>query len=251
MVEARKTPQPEGFRASLFLTEGGTMAAKKEDLLRRILRIEPGIALGQWLYDTIAANWPRLVTLFVAAGGMTYLSAITDWAAALGPAGIGLLVITTVLVANILISLAQAMRAKARERNALASASATWVEKVDGVNPLDVHFHKKRIRIADLAHPLSKRIESKKFTECQLVGPANIVFVQNVQLINTGFGNCDMILTKAETFIYNVIPVFDTSIVGGEIINATIYVHPDMLPLLKDTPGLKFVNLTGVPELDN
>jgi hypothetical protein len=219
--------------------------------LRKILRIEPGVSLAQWVYDTIAANWPRLVALFVAGGGMTYLSAITEWTQAIGPAGIGLLVIFTILLVNLLLSQAQALRAKAREKNALATASAAWVESTDGINPLDAHFQKKRIRIEDIAHPLGRHVTGKKFSECQLVGPANVAFIRNCTLIGMSFGNCDMILTKKAMQIYNVIPFFDCSLLGGELINATIYVHPDMLDQLKTTPGLKFVNLTGDPDLDS
>lgn len=219
--------------------------------IRKILHIESGISLAQWIYDTLANNWPRLVALFIAGGGMTYLSTITEWARSIGPAGIGGIVISTVLLTNLLLSKAQDFRAQARERNALASASTRWAETVDSVNPLDANFQKKRIRITDLAHPLTNRITAKKFSECQLTGPANIVFVNGCNLIGVSFGNCDMILTKNNMYIYNVIPIFDCSIIGGEMLNATIYVHPDMLQQLKNTSGITFVNLTGDPELDN
>lgn len=224
---------------------------KKPNAIQRILQIEPGISLAQWAYDLVTNHWSRIVTLFVAGGGMTYLSTITEWTRALGAAGIGLLVFATVLLANLLLSQAQAMRAKARERNALATASTSWIANSDAVNPLDAHFQKKRISVQDLAHPLGKHVADKKFSECQLVGPANIAFVENCNLIGIRFGNCDMILTKDVTNIFNVIPFHNCSILGGEILNATIFVHPNMLSEIKKTPGLYFVNLTGDPELDS
>jgi hypothetical protein len=59
------------------------------NLLQRALRIEPGITLGQWVYDRIANNWDRLLALFVAGGGMSFLASITQWVEAWGPVGIG------------------------------------------------------------------------------------------------------------------------------------------------------------------
>ena len=54
-------------------------------LLRRVLRIEPSISLGQWAYDRAANNWQAIILFFGGGGGLTYLAVITEWTSAWGP----------------------------------------------------------------------------------------------------------------------------------------------------------------------
>jgi len=51
---------------------------------RKILRLEPGISLGQWLWDKIGNNWTWLLSL-LSAGGMTYLAALNRLVKAIRP----------------------------------------------------------------------------------------------------------------------------------------------------------------------
>ena len=44
------------------------------------------------------------------------------------------------------------------------------------LNPLDTLFTTKRVRIADLSPPIGAIIEGKTFVDCEIMGPANVVF---------------------------------------------------------------------------
>jgi hypothetical protein len=44
------------------------------------------------------------------------------------------------------------------------------------LNPLDTLFTTKRVRIADLSPPIGAIIEGKTFVDCDIMGPANVMF---------------------------------------------------------------------------
>ena len=187
---------------------------KKPNAIQRLLRVEPGISLGQWVYDLVANNWTQMVAIFVAGGGMTYLSAVTEWTAALGPAGVGAIGLLSALIAYIAISYAQLLRAKRRAQDTEARAIDHWQHQTDAINPLDDTFHRKRINLADLAHPTKRKIIGKKFTDCQLVGPANLFIFHNTTFFNVGFIDCDIVLTKQDAVLSNVTGLENSSFIG-------------------------------------
>lgn len=45
----------------------------------------------------------------------------------------------------------------------------------DGVNPLESTFIRKRIKLSDLAEPVSGSIRHKTFVDCEIVGPGNAI----------------------------------------------------------------------------
>ncbi|WP_170005135.1 hypothetical protein [Pseudopontixanthobacter vadosimaris] len=121
----------------------------------------------------------------------------------------------------------------------------------DAINPLEKDFHRQRISIKDIAHPLTRTVAGKEFTDCELVGPANIFFLRNCHLNGVGFGNCEFILTKTELVLNNVIPFQDVSIRGGDILSVTVFVHPSNFDQIKSVPGITFLNQTGDEEVDS
>ncbi|MER9211631.1 hypothetical protein NKI54_06110 [Mesorhizobium sp. M0663] len=223
----------------------------KRNALQRLLRIEPGVALAQWAYDTAAAVGPRLAALFIAGGGMTYLSAITDWTAKLGPVGIGAIGLSAALGTNLVLALAQAQRAKARERNAIATSTKDWIEHADNINPLEDQFTKKRIRLSDLANPITNRVKRKRLIDCELMGPG-VMVIQSTpgrgsSINHVSFFNCDVIVLKDIAAINNVIVLEDLTMLGGAIYSMTIYISRGEVAIFQQM-GANFVTLTGTPE---
>lgn len=213
----------------------------KKSLFHKILRIEPGIALGQWVYDRITANSTALFSLFIAGGGMTYLSFITAWAKQLGPAGIGMIALLSALISYYLLSLAQTNRATKRVQEATAQAISKWQSEVDQINPLDEEFNRKRIDILSFKHPISNRIEGKIFSNCQLIGPCNIIF-SGSRASHVTFTNCDLITINTKTVLYNCVLFDNISIFGGEIVNCTIFIPPNMVESFKQTKDANFIS---------
>lgn len=70
-------------------------------------------------------------------------------------------------------------------------------------------------------------------------------------LTNVGLGNCEFVLTKREFYTYSAIPLDDVRITGGDLLNVTIYVHPDILDEVVKMDGITFINHIGIAEIDN
>ncbi len=226
--------------------------ADNRNFLLRLFHIESGISLGQWAYDRIANNWQSLVAIFVGLGGMSYLASISQAIAEVGPVAIGGIGLFSALTIWIVLAWAQYLRAKAQERQSIAAATEKWKEQVDAVNPLDREFNKKRLSIVDLAHPVTKRVSGKRFIDCQLMGSANIVFSGKNILNLDAFGNCDVIVMNPnhKVPINNVVLFEDLEIIGGEILNCTLFIQPSLIPIFRKS-GAPFVSFTGDPQIDN
>jgi hypothetical protein len=172
-------------------------------LVSRILKIEPGISLGQWIADRITHNWNSLVSIFVGLGGMSYLGLLTDWVRAWGPVGVGGIGLFSALLMWIGLSWAQLLRDRAEERRARAKAIEKWKDEVDSINPMEEQFNRRRIAISDLINPLTKAAEGKTFVDCELYGPAVIVFI-NSTLVDVTFRGCDIVVVPDIEQISNV-----------------------------------------------
>ncbi len=66
---------------------------------------------------------------------------------------------------------------------------------LDGVNPLDDNFYKKRIHVLAFSNPIDRRIESKSFDKCELIGPTTVV-MNNAIMHNPSFIDCNFICVK-------------------------------------------------------
>jgi hypothetical protein len=132
------------------------------------------------------------------------------------------------LVAFLLSAVAIYAAALAFDRFSAALARRKWARDVDSVNPLDVEFNRKRLKLEDLVHPASGRIVRKRFVECQLLGPANIIMMGQGFMNGTGFVNCDIVIHRDPVFIYNAIVLQDVEVIGGEIIKCTVYITQEM-----------------------
>ncbi len=223
----------------------------ERNILQKILQIQPGIALGQWGYERIVNNWSLLTALFVGGGGMSYLASISEIIAPFGPVGIGGIGLISALLVWVGLAWARGLRANARERLANARAVEKWKEQTDTVNPLDPEFQRARINIADLAHPVTRRISNKRFIDCQLMGPSNLIIMGKTSLANMDFTNCDLVVVnnKKTIPIYNALLIEECQMIGGEIVSCTIYIPPEMVNLFRGF-GADFLSFTGDPQID-
>ena len=51
-----------------------------------------------------------------------------------------------------------------------------------GINPLDGHFSKKRVRVTDFFHPFFRPTAAAKFEDCELLGPG-VIYLDGGQLL--------------------------------------------------------------------
>lgn len=123
-------------------------------------------------------------------------------------------------------------------------------KQVDHFNPLDSEFQKLRMNIHHLSNPVGRRIEGKRFIDCELIGPANIIIYQNCRIDSVGFIGCDVVVGAPKATINNVVSLKDVVIFGGAIYRATVFIHPDMVKKFRKS-NMNFVTLTGDPEIDS
>lgn len=90
-------------------------------------------------------------------------------------------------------------------------------------------FIKKRIYIHDLEDPAVPIIEGKTFVNCDLVGPANITFLDGCNLSNSSFFDCDIVPVKDGVIVKNAIGFKDITVTRSRIIKVTILVPPNMM----------------------
>lgn len=127
----------------------------------------------------------------------------------------------------------------ARDKLVLAKATADWARKTDAVNPMATHFNQQRITISDLAHPITQRVVGKTFTHCELIGPANIIFLGSGTAANVGFIDCDIVVVKENVFVRNITVLEDCNFVGGKIWKCTVMMPEVMFKKMEqEMPGL-------------
>jgi hypothetical protein len=138
-------------------------------LAQRILKIEPGVSLGQWTLDRITNNWAALVGL-VGGAAMTYLAAISAWLRPYAPVSWGLVG----LISAFLIVVVLWLIAKIRTQFIMGTISKSFVNAEKHVNPKQETFQGQRINLNDLILPFHRIINGKTFIDCEIVGPGNL-----------------------------------------------------------------------------
>jgi hypothetical protein len=79
-----------------------------------------------------------------------------------------------------------------------ASIRNRFYRQTDRFNPMDTIFQRQRIAIADLANPMEQIIRNKKFIDCEMIGPANILMLLSApgtgKLIGNTFNKFDAVV---------------------------------------------------------
>jgi hypothetical protein len=203
----------------------------------------------QRLLDRVESRW-SLTVLFCGTGALGLISAKfaagAAWLSQYGPLAWWF----ATLVGFCVSALAFAGIAVARNQWLKGSALRKWKDVVDSFNPLDENFTKLRIRLSELANPITKIIEGKRITDCELLGPANIAFINNGTLTNNNFIDCDIVAARRHVTIRNVISLTDVHITHSKLINCTLFCPPDILDAIMAMPGSVSLALTGNAEYD-
>jgi hypothetical protein len=119
--------------------------------------------------------------------------------------------------------------ALAWEKWATAKATIKWQKDVDQFNPLDTEFTRRRMRVQELAHPITRRIIGKRIIECELFGPATIVLRGRTRLDDSTFLNCDFMILKDDAITHNYPIMFiDCTILETEISNCTVLINQEL-----------------------
>ncbi len=125
-----------------------------------------------------------------------------------------------------------------------------WKEKIDGFNPLDTAFLKLRMRVSDIANPVTNMVDGKSFANCELIGPSNIGFIGSLSLSNSSFLNCNIVACREGVPINGMVAFKDSSITHCTFYNCTLFVPLSKLEGFLAIQGSYSISLTGNPEYD-
>lgn len=151
-----------------------------------------------WLVDFAVEKWPYILA---AVGGtvMTVLAAVTKWLAVYGPVAWGAIGIASFLI------LAGGLRVIATAQQILAhNRFAKKREQTTGINPLDDHFSRQRINLADFFHPFYKPTRLAKFQDCEVFGPA-VIIIMSGTLDGCTFNGCEAVIVKRQVMVIGAI----------------------------------------------
>jgi hypothetical protein len=212
-------------------------------MFKRIGKILAWIEARITLYQFVAGSGVMSAAIITG-----WLASASAWIASSGPVGWWFAALIGALIAT-LIAVAVGWL---RQLWITADAMRVWKTQVDSVNPLEPEFHKKIVRFQDVCHPITRRIRKKKFFDCELMGPANIVAVKNNKIYANSLNTCDMVVVKnaPNVMVYNAIGLEEVDIMGGAIWNCTFFVTQDVAAGFHKK-GAKFVTLTGISEIDS
>jgi hypothetical protein len=114
----------------------------------------------------------------------------------------------------------------ARNLMVQADAMRKWAREVDRIDPMAKVFENKRIRVSDLAHPITGKIKGKTFRESEILGPENIFFV-NCIIHSNNFTQCEFVIVRddSELQVFNL-KVFENCIIqNSEIGKCTVFLN--------------------------
>lgn len=122
-----------------------------------------------------------------------------------------------------------------------AGVTAKWGERTQIINPLDPEFNHKIIRIGDLAHPMTRAIKQKRFINCEIFGPANLLPRRNVMMTFSNFNNCDCILVNEQFAANTLVSLEEVHVISCTFWNCTLFVPPPLEKTFREM-GAKFIN---------
>ncbi|MCZ8374384.1 MAG: hypothetical protein O9342_03315 [Beijerinckiaceae bacterium] len=173
------------------------MQAKNPNWLSRILRIEPGISLGQWFWDRLSSLWPLIVAA-VGGGGMTISAAFTTWLDKWGYFGLTAVGVISALVILLAVSVVRILASIARENNAKSRYLEASGSLSKAANPMLDVFRDQIIDINDLFIPYQMVLSRKNFRNCHIKGPGVIFTVSHVSFTGPHFKQCNFIVVNSE-----------------------------------------------------
>lgn len=116
------------------------------------------------------------------------------------------------------------MWASARLKLVKYEYAKDFAKRLQSVNPLDRTFTKHRIDINIFRTPTHDVVEGKVFVDCELRGPAVVLFMGYTNFSHASFIRCEMVRVKVGVDVYNVIPFKDLTVRGGKLCNLTILI---------------------------
>ncbi|QGY80817.1 hypothetical protein [Sphingorhabdus lacus] len=182
-------------------------------------KIKKSLGSGVTRLSEIVTFWTALPAGAVALMS-GYLSSGVSWIAALGPFG----VFSAGLMGFFLSSLGLAAITKNRLWRLQVDTAKRLIGESSPFDPMESIFVDKRIKIADLINPYDQIIIGKKFINCELIGPANIIpMLGNGKFTGNRFDQSDSVEIRNDAKPSNAIGFVDCDIENCRFFRVTIF----------------------------
>ena len=193
-----------------------------------------------------ASNLYTLLPLLAGGALVTALAAWAAWAterlSAYAPASW----VAAGLLGGLSFAFAAALAAYCRQRWVSTTLLRQFHDAADRVNPLETMFTHRRIKIEDMVSPSDMTVRGKTFIDCEILGPANVVFTATRPgsggLTDCGFINCAGARFKDDAFVPNGVAFVDCNLLRCKLHRVILLVPASAYPMVS-------ANLAGLPWL--
>lgn len=183
------------------------------------------------------------------AGGVAYVTEFMDawkplsWLAA-------------AMVGAILVQAWSLLRAWQGERDERKRRIALLEAPKGTLKPLSKRFEGERIFISDILPPTQFKIHGREFRDCEIVGPANVLFHGtrrgSLEMNDCGFMGSDGVVIDSGAEAHNLAVFEDCSFRGCTFVSVTILVPLEAYPVFQEgMPGLPWLNRSMIPKANN
>ena len=201
------------------------------------------------LFSTYMQALGYVISALTGATVTGLLARATTWMDPYGPIGWWAAALLGGLVASLIYGIFVLVVAKGRVWRAEKEAIDKWKQQVDSVNPLAVQFQGQRIRLQDIAHPVTHTISNRRFIDCELFGPANVLLIGGGSLQRSSFNDCNIVPLRSGTTIIKAGFIFfeDVEVLHWAIYNCVLFIPAFMVPTF-EAMGAASMMLTAIAE---
>jgi hypothetical protein len=152
------------------------------------------------------------------------------------------------LLASFLTAVGLGILSWAHRTRIRAKYDAKFLGSSGPINPLDKTFETRRIYLNDFCLPSHPLVEQKTFIDCEIIGPANIMFELGTLATENKFPRLDAVLLNGHNPFTNGY-IFRSCIFRGcSFQRVTIFVPPNEYAVYKDNNILNWISTIFVDE---
>jgi len=145
-------------------------------------------------------------------------------------------------------SLIYAIFAWGRMRWVRARYDAKMLAQGGAIDPLEKTFERKRIYINEFCLPSHPLVENKAFIDCEIIGPANIIFISGNNISDARLPVVDAIYMKEGIFPTNGYAFKDCIFRGCYFSRVTFLVQHEETSMFRDFALVKWLTLSPDPQ---
>jgi len=142
-----------------------------------------------------------------------------------------------------------ALAAKAFARRIRTKYDARMLASGGAIDPLEKTFERKRIYLNEFCLPSHPFIEDKSFIDCEIIGPANMLFVAGNSIMQGKYPICDAVYLSPNSVPNNVYLFKDCIFRGCNFSRVTYFVANEETEMFKDYNLVRWITNSPYDQL--